>query len=145
MFWLGNCFPIPHSVKTFLTRTLPLILCIIAGTALSWVSIYAFWFAPFFHSVAIVRACDAVGGIFLLPTRWVFEAMGQDQSAIFFDPKSYAGTNGLILGVLFYSVFRAIWRRREEQAARGSAVPRFACTLDMREPERAVSDPPRAK
>ena len=100
-------------MKTFLTRTLPLLLCIVAGTALSWFSIYAFWFAVWtFHSVPAARACDAVGGFLLLPARYVFEWMGGDQTTIFFDPTSYSETNGLILGILFYSLFRAIWNRR---------------------------------
>ena len=105
-------------MKTFLTRTLPLLLCIAVGTALSWVSIYAFWFAVWiFHTVPAARACDAVGSFLLLPAKWVFELLGGDQSSIFFDPTSYSGTNGLILGILFYCGFRALWNRRE--AGRG--------------------------
>jgi hypothetical protein len=101
-------------VKTFLTRTLPLLLCIAAGTALSWVSIYAFWFAVWtFHSVPAARACDALGSFLLLPAKWVFELLGGDQSSIFFDPSSYSGTNGLILGLLLYSLFRGVLNRRE--------------------------------
>jgi hypothetical protein len=122
MFWLKNCFPLyPRDfVKTFLTRTLPLLVCIILGTALSWVSIYAFWFAVWtFHSVPAARAADAVGGFILLPARWIFEALGGDQSAIFFDPTSFSGTNGLIVGILFYCVFRAFLGRREA----GKTVP----------------------
>ena len=80
---------------------------------LSWVSIYAFFFAArMFHSVPAVRGCDAVGSFILLPARWVFKLMGADQSAIFFDPISFSGTNGLILGVLFYCGFWVIRRRR---------------------------------
>jgi hypothetical protein len=105
-------------VKTFLTRTLPLLLCIAAGTALSWVSIYAFWFAVWtFHAISAARACDALGGFILLPAKWIFELLGGDQSAIFFDPISYSGTNGLILGILFYCLFRAVLTRREGMKA----------------------------
>jgi hypothetical protein len=114
MFWLENCSPYPrHIVKTFLTRTLPLLVCIAAGILLSWVSIYAFWFAVWtFHSVPVARAIDAVGSFLLWPARWVTEWVGGDQTSVFFDPVSFAGTNGLILGILFYCVFRAIWKRR---------------------------------
>jgi hypothetical protein len=102
-------------VKTFLNRTLPLLLCIVLGVALSWVSIYSFWFAVWtFHSVPAARFCDAVGSFILLPARWLFELVGGDQSSIFFDPISFSGTNGLILGILFYSVFRAVLRRGED-------------------------------
>ncbi len=104
----------PSSVKTFLTRTLPLLLCIAFGTALSWVSVYAFWFAVWtFHSVPVARAADAVGSFILFPARWVYELSGGDQSSIFFDPTSFSGTNGLIVGMIFYSLFRAVVRRRE--------------------------------
>ena len=106
-------------MKTFLTRTLPLLLCIAVGTALSWASIYAFWFAVWiFHSVPAARACDAVGSFILLPAKWVFELLGGDQSSIFFDPNSYSGTNGLIVGILLYCAFRAVLNRRE--AAKGA-------------------------
>jgi xanthine/uracil/vitamin C permease (AzgA family) len=113
MFWLGNCFPPFNLVKTFLTRTLPLLLCIAVGAALSWLSIYAFYFAAvLFHSVPVMRACDAVGSFLLSPARWIFAALGGDQSTIFYDPVAFSGTNGLILGILFYCVFRAILNRR---------------------------------
>ncbi len=109
-------------MKTFLTRTLPLLLCIAAGTALSWVSIYAFWFAVWtFHSVPAARACDALGSFLLLPAKWIFELLGGDQSSIFFDPSSYSGTNGLILGLLLYTAFRAVLTRIE--ARNGVAQP----------------------
>jgi hypothetical protein len=128
MFWLETCYsPTPRSVKTFLTRTLPLLLCIAAGTALSWVSIYAFWFAIWtFHSVPVARICDALGGIVLFPAKWVFEFLGGDQSTIFFDPVAFSGTNGLILGVLLYCAFRAVLRRWEagKGVEEGPALPR---------------------
>jgi hypothetical protein len=114
-------------VKTFLTRTLPLLLCIIVGTALSWVSIYAFWFAVWtFHSVPIARAADAVGGFILLPAHWVFELLGGDQSAIFMDPTSFSGTNGLIVGIVLYCGFRAVLSRREagKPVSQESSEPR---------------------
>ena len=101
-------------MKTFLNRTLPLLLCIVLGTALSWVSIYSFWFAVWtFHSVPAARFCDAVGSFILFPARCVFNLVGGDQSTIFFDPTSFSGTNGLILGILFYCVFRSVSKRRE--------------------------------
>jgi len=94
----------------------PLLLCIEVGTMLSWVSIYAFWFGVWiFHSVPAARACDLLGSFILLPAKWVFELLGGDQSSIFFDPVSYSGTNGLILGILLYSGFRSVTRRRESQ------------------------------
>jgi hypothetical protein len=96
--------------------TVPLLFCIEAGTALSWVSIYAFWFGVWtFHSVPAARACDALGSFLLLPAKWVFELVGGDQSSIFFDPVSYSGTNGLILGVGLYCAFRTVQMRREPQ------------------------------
>ena len=100
-------------VNTFLTRTLPLLVCIAVGSAISWVSIYVFWFAIWiFHSVPAARAADAVGSFLLLPGRYVFQWSGGNQSSIFYDPISFSGTNGLVLGLIFYSIFRAIWTRR---------------------------------
>ena len=49
------------------------------------------------------------------PGRHVFEWLGADQSTMFYDPYSFAGTNGLILGIVFYSIFRAIWTRWENR------------------------------
>lgn len=84
----------------FLRRTLPLLLAILLGSILSWMSIYAFWFGVWiFHNVAAARACDAAGRVLLIPVRLVFTQLGGDQTAIFFDPISYSVTNGLILGV----------------------------------------------
>jgi hypothetical protein len=95
-------------VKTFLNRILPLLLFIAAGMVLSWLSIYAFWFGVWtFHTVPAARFCDAVGSVILRPAHWVFEFLGGDQSTIFVDPKSFSETNGLIIGVFFYSIFRA--------------------------------------
>jgi hypothetical protein len=97
------------------------------GTALSWVSIYAFWFAVWtFHSVPAARACDALGSFILFPAKSVFELVGGDQTAIFFDPTSYSGTNGLILGILFYCLFRAVlsWREDRKGIDRQPAGPR---------------------
>jgi len=108
-------------VKTFLTRTLPLLLCIAAGTVVSWVSIYAFWFAVWtFHSVPAARFCDAVGSFLLQPTHWIYELIGGDQSTIFVDPQSFSETNGVILGIVLYCLFRFVWNRRE---ARKAAAP----------------------
>ncbi len=101
-------------MKTFLTRALPLLLCIAVGAALSWSSVYAFWFAArTLHSVPALRACDAVGSILLLPAKYIFELLGGDQTTIFFVPTAYWGTNGLVLGILFYCVFRGVLRGRE--------------------------------
>lgn len=115
----GELLPIlPPFVKTLLTRTLPLLLCIAVGAVLSWVSIYAFLFAVWvFHSVPAVRACEAVGSVILWPGKCIFDWLGGDQSAVFFDPVSLSGTNGLILGILFYCGFRGIWGRTERAAA----------------------------
>lgn len=84
------------------------------GTGLSWVSIYIFYFAACFHSVPVLRACDALGAFLLTPARYIFEALGADQSTMFYQPNSFAGTNGLILGILLYTFFRAIWSHREK-------------------------------
>jgi hypothetical protein len=56
-----------------------------------------------------------MGSFILLPAKWVFELAGGDQSSIFFDPVSYSGTNGLILGILLYYAFRSVMRQREGQ------------------------------
>jgi hypothetical protein len=96
----------------------PLLFCIEAGMALSWVSIYAFWFGVWtFHSVPAARACDALGSAILLPAKWVFELVGGDQSSIYFDPVAYSGTNGLILGIVLYCAFRMIATRGEPKRA----------------------------
>lgn len=101
----------------FRSHSVPVIFCVELGTSVSWVSIYMFCFAVWvFHSVPAVRACEAMGNFLLLPARGIFELTGADQSAIFFDPISFAGTNGLILGLLFYAAFRMIWNRRESKA-----------------------------
>jgi len=101
-------------VKTLSGRIIPLLLCIVVGTVVSWVSIYAFWFAVWtFHSVAAARAADAVGSFILYPGRWIFELLGGDQSAIFYDPISFSGTNGLVVGIVLYCVFRGAVRRNE--------------------------------
>jgi hypothetical protein len=111
-------------VKTLRTRALPLLACILVGTALSWVSIYVFWFAIWtFHSVPVARGFDAVGSLLLLPARYVFAWAGGDQSTIFYQPIPFSGTNGLILGVLFYCVFRAVWMR-EGAVNSGSSIRR---------------------
>jgi hypothetical protein len=101
-------------VKTLLNRVLPLLLCIAFGAALSWVSIYVYWFAIWtFHSVPIANACGALADFVLLPARWVNELQGFDQTAVFDHPNSYAADNGLVLGIIFYSIFRISWDRRE--------------------------------
>ena len=82
--------------------------------AVSWVSIYAFWFGVWmFHTVPAARFCDALGQFILQPAHWVFELLGGDQSTIFVDPKSFSETNGLIIGVLMYCIFRSIVKHRE--------------------------------
>jgi hypothetical protein len=101
-------------VKTLRTRILPLLLCIAAGTGLSWVSIYAFWFAIWtFHSVPVARAIGAAGDLLLYPAQWITEWSGGDQTTVFYYPYWYAETNGLILGILFYCVYRVAWTMRE--------------------------------
>jgi hypothetical protein len=101
-------------VKTLLTRTLPLLLSIALGAVLSWVSIYVFWFAIWtFHSVPIANACGAIGDFLLLPARFFYEWVGGDQTTVFYDPISYSVTNGLVLGIIFYCIFRVWWDGRE--------------------------------
>jgi hypothetical protein len=103
-------------VKTFLTRTLPLLVSIALGTVLSWVSIYAFWFGIWtFHSVPAARAADALGAFILIPAKWVFDMLGGDQSTIFYDPISFSGTNGLVVGILIYCVYRAALKQHESR------------------------------
>jgi len=105
-------------VKTLLNRIIPLLLSIAAGSVISWVSIYSFWFAVWtFHSLPVARAADAVGSFILYPGRWVFEAVGGDQSTIFYDAIPFAGTNGLILGILLYCVYRAVAKGRAGRKA----------------------------
>jgi len=120
----GELLPTPRFVKTFLTRTLPLLLSIVVGTALSWVSIYLYWFGMWtFHSIPAARACGALGTFLLLPARWIFEMMGGDQTTVFYDPTSFSGANGLVLGILFYAVFGHFWKRREKSANVKAAEP----------------------
>lgn len=100
-------------MNTLRHRTLPLLLSIAVGTVVSWVSIYAFIFSVWvFHSITAVRASEAVAEGLLLPAHWVFRLVGVDQTAIFFDPLVYSGTNGLILGVILYSCYRGIFHGR---------------------------------
>lgn len=101
-------------MKNFQTRTLPLVICILVGMVLSWVSFYSFWFGVWiFHTVPAARLCDAAGSVVLFPARKLFQLLGGDQSMVFFDPISFSGTNGLMVGLVFYGVFRLIWGRRE--------------------------------
>ncbi len=101
-------------MKTFLNRVIPLLLSITLGMALSWVSIYAFWFGVWtFHTLPAARAFDAVGSFILQPAHWIYQLAGVDQSSIFLDPSLFAKINGLIIGVIIYSVFRAFMRHRE--------------------------------
>ena len=122
-------------MKTLLTRTLPLLLCIAAGNVVSWMSYYAGWIAIWtLHTVPAVRAFDAVGSFLIIPGSWVCRGVcafvewtsGETQDMVSLYPVLYWGTNGLILGIIFYSIFRAIWTRREARlaAAQDAAAPR---------------------
>jgi hypothetical protein len=76
---------------------------------LSWLSVYAFWYAAFaFHSVPILRFCETVGSIILIPVRVVFWAFSGffDQTAPLTDPSSYAALNAVLLGSGVYSCCR---------------------------------------
>ncbi|HEX4085051.1 MAG TPA: hypothetical protein VHY22_09080 [Chthoniobacteraceae bacterium] len=107
-------------MKTLLTRVIPLLLCILTGFVVSWVAIYAFWFGVWiFHTVPAARAFDAVGRIILTPARLIYRAAGGDQSTPLFDPISYVGTNGLFLGIVFYSIFRNLYGRWERNRVNG--------------------------
>ena len=100
-------------MKTLFGRIIPLLLSIVVGTVLSWVSIYAFWFAIWtFHNVAAAQAAGAVGDFVLRPAVWIFEWLGWGLTAIFDDPIVFAGTNGLVVGILIYCVFRAVVTHR---------------------------------
>ena len=102
-------------MKTLLTRILPLLLCILVGAVISWISFYAFWFGVWiFHTVPAARACNALGTFILWPARHLFSLLGADQSTIFADPISFSGSNGLILGILLYAIFRAALCRAPE-------------------------------
>jgi hypothetical protein len=82
--------------------------------AVSWCSIYAFWFGVWtFHTVPAARFCDAVGNFILQPAHWVFNLLGGDQSTLFLDPISFSETNGVIIGVLLYSIYRTILKYRQ--------------------------------
>jgi hypothetical protein len=113
--WLKNCYPPkPYHVKTLLHRVLPLLFCILVGMVVSWVSIYAFWFGVWtFHTVPAARFCDAVGNFILQPAHLVFNLMGGDQSTLFLDPTSFSETNGLIIGVILYTIYRQILKHRQ--------------------------------
>jgi hypothetical protein len=100
-----------YPVKTNVSRVVPLLACIALCSALSWVSIYAFWFAVrVFHSVPVMRACDAAGHFFLMPANWICEEVGGDQTTVLFFPMLYAITNGLIWGVALYCAVRTAWK-----------------------------------
>jgi hypothetical protein len=92
-----------------------LLVFIVVAFGLSWLSIYAFWFAAYgFHSVLAVRACEFIGSVVLLPVRVVFWSFGDffDQSAPLTDPISYAGVNGVLLGAISYSCCRRFLVRK---------------------------------
>ncbi len=86
-----------------------LLAFITVSFALSWLSVYAFWFSAYaFHSVPAVRLCDSIGSIVLLPIRIVFWMCSDllDQTAPLTDPTSYAALNAVLLGSLLYSCCR---------------------------------------
>ncbi len=121
-------------MKTFLWRVLPLLLAILLGSILSWVSIYAFWFGVWtFHNVAAARACDWLGSILLLPAREVFVQFGADQTALFFDPVSYSVANGLLIGVVGSICIRAAWGWRRRGVEKGAEAQRAVTGAGRRE------------
>jgi hypothetical protein len=78
---------------------------------LSWLSVYAYWYAAFlFKSVVILRICEVAGSIILIPVRVVFWAFGDffDQTAPLTDPTSYAALNAVLLGTIIYSCCRRL-------------------------------------
>jgi len=88
-----------------MSRFAALLAFLVVSFALSWLSVYAFWFAAYgFHSVPAVRACETVGSFVLIPVRVVFWLVGDffDQTAPLTDPTSYAALNGVLLGSLLY-------------------------------------------
>ena len=102
-------------MKNILARSVQLLSSIAVGCIVSWVSLYAFFFGAWmFHSVTAARAADAIGSLLLLPGRMVFNWLlrslmgGDDPTAIFQNPIAYPGTNGLILGIILYSIWRAL-------------------------------------
>lgn len=100
-------------MNTLRTRTLPLLASVAVCAALSWGAIYASWFAIWtFHSVPAMRVCEAAATLFLTPARCIFEWLGGDQTTQFFEPVPYSGTNGLVLGIILYSLLRGYWRLR---------------------------------
>jgi len=91
---------------------------------LSWLSVYAFWFAAYgFHSVPAVRSCESVASIVLLPVRIVFWLFGDffDQTAPLTDPMSYAALNAVLLGSLLYSCCRRFLFGKNSSSPSGAA------------------------
>ena len=104
-------------MRSFFKYLVPMVLCIVFASVLSYFAFYSFWFsARWFHSVPVVRVCDKVGSIILLPARFVYFCSGRwtDQSLPLSDPLNYAITNGILLGTLIYSLMRPIIVRKRK-------------------------------
>ena len=83
-----------------------LIAFIAVSFVLSWCAVYSFWIAArVFHSVAAVRAGDAIGSVILLPARTLLQFSGGilDQFTLLTDPLLYAQINAAVLGILAYA------------------------------------------
>ena len=91
-----------------------MLLCIAFASVLSYMAFYGFWIgARVFHSVAVARACDAVGAVILMPARFIYFCSGglADQSVPLADPQGYSMTNGIFLGSLIYALMRPMLQR----------------------------------
>jgi hypothetical protein len=111
-------------VKTFSDRILVLVICVAGAMVLSWVAIYAFWFAAWtFHSVPVIRFAEAIGDAFLTPAQWIFNYMGGDQTTIFDEPVRFAMFNGAATGIPLYFALRIVglWR---EALAQHAPIPK---------------------
>jgi hypothetical protein len=118
-------------VTNNLSRTVSFLVCILACVAVSWVSIYAFWFAVWtFHNVDAARTADFIGSAILFPARWILERFSYDETILLQTPVVYAGGNGLILGTVLYSLYRTVALKNEasrelkQQATHNGQAPR---------------------
>jgi hypothetical protein len=93
--------PIVKSIK-YLAQ----LFCLIGPfCCLSWLAVYGFWVGAWlFHSVALARACDAIGHVFLFPaTAFLWLLGGFNNSALpLFEPLRYAAINGALIGIAVY-------------------------------------------
>ncbi|GEM_PF-2107838 len=92
-----------------------LFLLIVIFSVVSWCSFYGFYIAArLFYSVPVARACDAIGGVILVPARLFLRCFRMaDQSSALADPMFFATINGTLLGIICYGVMRTVGSRRK--------------------------------